>query len=566
MLRSLSIRDYTLIDRLEITFENGLNIITGETGAGKSILVGALKLILGERASTDVIRSGAHKAVLEGVFDAPHAPKIREVLFDHGYEYDDTLILRREIGSSSSRGFINDSPATMQLMRQVAESVIDLHGQHEHQSLLRTETHIEVLDNYAGLGELRAEYQMIYREMEGAVKARRQLIAREKDLKQKQELYAYQIKEIDEVSPKPGEEATLEAEAKLLENAEKRFAGSGDLVQMLYESEEAVYDRLVRARSVFAELATIDQRLQEPLADLRSAEVLIAELTKFLQDYHARVAFDPERLLEIRNRLGEFLNLKRKYGETIEEVIAFREKIGAQFELAADFEGAIARADKQVIELAQRLAQTALRLSAKRKEAALHIEEAIVRELRELGIVHAAFQVQFGVQADAKGWIRDQTTGKRFAALPNGVDEVAFYISTNLGETPRPLAKTASGGEISRIMLALKTILAKNERLPILVFDEIDTGISGRIAGKVGEAMRSLGEYHQIIAITHLPQIAAQGHSHYVVEKLVAGERTRSQIRLLSVEDRIRTIAAMFSGDEITEAALESARALLKQV
>lgn len=563
MLRSLSIRDYTLIDRLEIAFENGLNIITGETGAGKSILVGALKLILGERASTDVIRTGANKAILEGVFDAPNAPKIRQMLLDNGYEYEETLFLRREITNSYSRGFINDSPATMQMMRQVAESVIDLHGQHEHQSLLHTETHIEVLDNYAGLGELRLAYQTLYREMDNAVKERRQLITKEKDLKQKQQLYAYQIKEIDEISPKIDEEEALEEELKLLENAEKRFAGTGELIQMLYEAEEAVYDRLVLARNTFSELASMDKRLEEPLEELHSAEVMIAELTKFLQDYHARVSFDPERLMEIRNRLGEFLNLKRKYGETISKVLAYRNEIGAQFSLAADFEGAIAKADKKVIEFAQKLATLAVQLSEKRKAAALQIEGEIVQELKDLGITHADFRVQFNALEDLKGWIRLPETGKRYAALSNGMDEVAFYISTNLGETPRPLAKTASGGEISRIMLALKTILAKNERLPILVFDEIDTGISGRIAGKVGEAMRSLGKYHQIIAITHLPQIAAQGNSHYVVEKLVNEARTRSEIRKLSDEERIRTIAAMFSGDEITEAALESARALL---
>lgn len=561
MLRALQIRDYTLIDELTIGFDGGLNIITGETGAGKSILVGALKLMLGERASTDVIRKGKTKAILEGEFDMPESPRIRALLHEQGYDLGDRLILRREITASQSRGFINDSPATMQLMREVAGYIIDLHGQHEHQSLLRVETHIDVLDNFGGLGTHVETYRTRYQQMEQWVRERRKLLSEEKELRQQKELIAFQIREIDEVAPQAGEDEALDAECRVLENAERLFGATQSLYHVLYEAENAVYDRIVVARNELSELAQIDTPFQDALQEIKSAEVTIAELTKFLQDYNARIVFDPERLASIRARLSALNTLKRKYGGTLTDVLAHRAKIGETWELAANFDEAIARVDKKIIETAQHLAQAAELLSQKRKETAKCVETGIQAELAELGIPHAQFDVRFQHQTDAKGWIR--LHGQRYAAFPNGMDQVEFHISTNLGETPKPLAKTASGGEISRIMLALKSILAKNERLPILVFDEIDAGISGRIAGKVGESMRNLGQFHQIIAITHLPQIAAMGDAHFFVEKEVIGERTRTSIRRLASEERVQKIAAMFSGDDISASALESARALL---
>lgn len=566
MLRSLYIRDYALIEEQEVEFGNGLNIITGETGAGKSILIGALKMILGERASTEVVRTGAKKAVIEGVFDAAGNAALKKVLEENDVEASDSIILRREISGTASRAFVNDSPATAQFMRDVAANLIDLHGQHEHQSLLRTEKHLEMLDNFGGLADLREAYRSTYGVVEELIRERKKLVARERELRQQKEFYEFQIKEIDRVNPQEGEEEELEAERSILENAEHLFEATARLFELLYESEGAVNDHLVRARNELQDLARIDKSFEEHLNEIRSAQIAVSEVAKFLQYYNARIEFNPERLEEIRERLGELELLKRKYGGTLEAVIARRKEIGETYDLAADFEGAIERLDGQIVAAQRELSDAAVRLSEKRHEVAERIEHAIVAELSRLGMPHSQFKVQFDLQADKEGWILLAGTGgepERYTAFPTGMDVVEFYISANLGETLKPLARVASGGEISRVMLALKSVLAKSERLPILVFDEIDVGISGAIARKVGEAMYDLARYHQIIAITHLPQIAALGDEHFVVEKSIADGRTKTEIRRLDGVDRAAQVARLISGAEVTDAALESARQLM---
>ena len=562
MLRSLYIRDYALIEALEVEFDSGLNVITGETGAGKSILIGALKMILGERASTDVIRSGARKAVIEGVFDEANPPKLCALLEEHGIDVQPHMILRREISATQSRAFINDTPATVSLMRAVAAGLIDLHGQHEHQSLLRTETHLELLDNFGGLGSLLEAYRRKYERVEGLRRERDALVRRERELRQEQERYRFQIEEIDRVAPEEGEEEALEAERRVLENAERLYEVTAQLYEMLYESDAAVHDQLVVARNALQDLARVDRDFEEAFGEIRSAQIIVSEVAKFLQEYNARIEFNPERLEVIRLRLGELESLKRRYGGTLAAVLEYRRRIGAQYDLAADFEGAIARLNGRVAEAQAELSAAAERLSAKRREVAERIEHAIAAELDRLGMKRSRFEVRFTRREDAEGWITF-ADGERFTAFPNGMDHVEFFISTNVGEALRPLARVASGGEISRIMLALKTILAKSDRLPILVFDEIDVGVSGAVAHKVGESLHELALYHQIITITHLPQIAALGDVHFAVEKYVEEGRTKTRIRRLSELERAEEVATLLSGSEITEAALESARELI---
>ena len=570
MLRSLYIRDYALIEELEVEFDSGLNIITGETGAGKSILIGALKMILGERASTEVVRTGAKKAVIEGIFDVADTAGLKALLEANDIEAHPQIILRREISQSQSRAFINDTPATAAVMREAASNLIDLHGQHEHQSLLRVETHLELLDNFGSLGGLVDHYAKCYEVVAGLIREQQRLVSRERELSQQKELFAFQIQEIDRVAPEEDEEEALEAERRVLENAEHLYASTSELYGLLYESDDAVHDRLVLVRNALQDLARIDRDFEDTLAEVRSAQIIVSEAAKFLQDYNARIEFNPERLEEIRTRLGELERLKRKYGGTLEAVLAHRKEIGETYDIATDFEGAIERMTRQIAEAQAKLSDAAQRLSAKRREVAQRIEQAIVAELARLGMPHSRFAVHFAHEPDPAGWIAlppgsppDHPGGERFAAFPTGMDQVEFFISTNLGEEPRPLARTASGGEISRIMLGLKTILAKSERLPILVFDEIDTGISGSMARRVGESMHDLADYHQIIAITHLPQIAALGDVHFMVEKYIEGGRTKTRIRRLGDDDRAAHVASLISGTEVTEAALESARELM---
>ncbi len=564
MLRSIYIRDYALIEELEVEFGPGLNIITGETGAGKSILIGALKMILGERASTEALRTGARKAVIEGVFDELDSPVLRTLLEENEIEPQPLIILRREIGAAQSRAFINDSPATAQLLRDVTSLLIDLHGQHEHQSLLRSETHIGLLDNYGSLGPSLAAYQVRYAAVEELVRRRRTLMAREQELRRQKELYAFQIEEIDQVSPRQGEEEELEAERRVLENAEQLFEVTARLYGLLYESDGAVHDALVLTRNELADLLRIDPVFEEAHAEIDSARIVVSETAKLLQDYNARIEFNPERLEEIRNRLGELELLKRKYGGTLEAVLEHRKEIGAVYDLASDFEGSINRLTEQIEAARVTLSAAARALSAERREAALRLEQSIVAELARLGMAQSRFEVHFGIEEAADGWIAPSEPGSvRLAAFPTGMDRVVFYISANPGEALKPLARIASGGEVSRIMLALKSVLARSERLPILVFDEIDTGISGVIARKVGESMHELARFHQIIAITHLPQIAALGDRHFSVVKHIEDGRTKTRIRMLEEEERAAQIASLISGPQVTEAALESARELM---
>ena len=565
MLRSLSVRDYALIEELEVEFDSGLNVLTGETGAGKSILLGALKLILGERAATEAVRTGAKKAVVEGVFDDTAGGRLPDILRSHDIEPNPSgaLIVRREITPSYSRAFVNDTPTTLAVLKDVAENLIDLHGQHDNQSLLRPERHLELLDDFGGLGGLVQTYRARYAAVGQLIKERDGLKQRESELDKQKELIAFQIEEIDRVDPKLGEEDELEAERRILENAERLYEATASLYQLLFESESAIFDQLVVARNELTDLARIDSTFDDTLAEVRSAEIAIGEATQFLQDYNARIEFNPERLDEIRERLGEIEYLKRKYGGTLEAVLAHREEIGATFELAKDFAGALERLGRRIEDAQLGLGRAAARLSAKRAEVAERIQRMIQEELAVLGMPHSQFEVLLEQEEAADGWARFADSPTRLRAYPAGTDRCQFFISTNLGEAPKPLARVASGGEISRIMLALKAILAKSERLPILVFDEIDVGISGAIARRVGETMHRLAHYHQIISITHLPQIASLGDLHFLAEKKVSGGRTRTTIRRLDEEGRAQHIASMMSGDAVSDAALRSARELM---
>jgi len=565
MLQSLYVRDYALIEELEMEFGSGLNIITGATGAGKSILIGAMSMILGERANTDVVRGDASKAVVEGIFDDADTERIRAVLEENAIETNPLprVILRRKITERGSRGFVNDTPATLDVMRAVAAELIDLHGQHEHQSLLHTETHLRLLDSFGGLGGLVEHYQKKRDRVAELVEEREALADRERELRQQKELYEFQIKEIDEVDPQPGEEEELEAERRVLENAEQLYASTQGLYEMLFEDENAVHDQLVVARNDLQDLARIDDAFEEHVDEIESAQIIVSELANFLQDYNAHIEFDPQRLEEIRERITEIERLKRKYGGTLEAVLEHRKEIGEQYELAKDFEGNLERLDAQIEEAQAELTDAALRLSAKRQEVAERIEDAILDELGTLGMPDSQFDVRFTAQDDPDGWIRSEEDDNRYRAFEKGMDQVEFYISTNVGVPPMPLTEVASGGEISRIMLALKTILAKSERLPILVFDEIDVGISGDMARRVGESMHDLARYHQIITITHLPQIAALGDRHFKVEKVVEDGTTKTTIHRLNEDEQATQVASLISGEEVTDAALENARELM---
>jgi len=562
LLQRLYIRNFALIEELEVDFNSGLNIVTGETGAGKSIIVGALKLILGDRASMDVVRPGGPKAIVEGLFEAPTDEALLSLLKENGIEEAPSMILRREISSTQSRAFINDSPATLSLLKQVASELVDLHGQHEHQSLLRTETHLELVDSFGGLESLVRSYSEQYDRVRAIALRRDEIASRKRELQQERDLLEYQITDIDTVGPGSVEEDELEAERRILSNAEHLFEATSSLFDLLYNSDTAIGDLLVRARNELQDLTRIDDGFETIRAEIATAQISVSEAASFLQDYNSRIEFNPERLEEIRERLIDFDRLKRKYGGTIEAVLQHRESIQERYDIASDFEGVLNRLNTEFTTACEQLSDVAMRLSSKRMSVSATIEAAIIKELATLGMPNSRFKMELSRKLDANGWVSHGTD--TFAAGPKGVDAGAFFISTNPGVEPMPMSKVASGGEVSRIMLALKSILAKSARMPILIFDEIDTGISGAIAQRVGDCMLDLGRYHQIIAITHLPQVAAAGETHFQVRKWTENGETRtSMVQLSEIERRVE-IASLLSGAQVTDASLRSARELLE--
>lgn len=568
MLKFLSIKNYALIDELTIEFTNGLVIITGETGAGKSIIIDALGLVIGERASTEVVRTGSDKAIVEGTFEISGNRKLHSFLKENEIEFSDELNIRREVSSKgNTRCLVNDSAINLGLLKKIGELLVDLHGQHEHQSLLRGETHIDMLDEFGGLEKSVDEFRAVYKRMRDASAQLGELREREAQLKEKLELYKFQIQEIDATAPQPGEEEHIEAELKILENAEKLVSATAALYELLYEGETSVHDLLSKANKQLNELAQIDKEFDEPAKECKSAETIVNELAKFVQRYGGNVEFNPQRLEELRQRISKLIALKKKYGGALEATLAHRERIGKEAELGENFEANIHKLAVQVDAQRKVCGQLAEQLSSKRQEIARMMDKEILGELANLGIQNAKFATQIRQHllpshSSADGefvHIRKQEV----RANPNGCDEVEFFISTNLGEDVKPLAKTASGGEVSRIMLALKSILAKSDRLPVLIFDEIDTGVSGRVAQAVGLSLKNLSKFHQIVAITHLPQIAGLADAHFVVEKFEDGKRATTSIRKLTTEERVKEVAKLMSGAEVTEAGLVGAKELM---
>ena len=581
MLKSLTIRNYALIESVEIEFESGLNILTGETGAGKSIIIDALSLILGDRASSDVVRKGSDKAIVEGLFGMADNEKVKILLKNNEIELQEDLILRREVSlKGQSRCFVNDSPVPLTVLKEIGDHLVDLHGQHEHQSLLRPETHIGLLDEFGSLDKLVDEYRESYDRLTVLFREFRSLSLKEKELREKRDLYEFQIKEIDAIDPRTGEESDLENELRILENSEKLYEATSQLYQSLYEGEstrsgseniggQSVYDLLLKARNQLEDLAEIDKTFDDIKNECASAAAIIGELTKFIQSYNSKIEFNPERLEQIRERLGQITLLKKKFGGSLDAVIGHREKIGKEFAMAENFESEIRKLNEYIERERKTCSAAAQRLSAKRRELVSKIGRSVCAELAKLGIANAQFDVKIDNRVveklDGKADGAYVKLGRDFYdATQSGIDFIEFYLSTNVGEDVKPLAKVASGGEISRIMLALKTILAKADRLPLLVFDEIDVGISGRIAQAVGKSMKSLSQFNQVIAITHLPQIAGFADCHFAVEKSESKQRTSSTIRKLEEEERIREVARLLSGEEVTESSLIGAREMIR--
>jgi len=567
MLTSLHIQNYALIEDLTASFPNGLVILTGETGAGKSIIIDALGLVIGERANMEGVRAGADRAVVEGVFDTAGNARLADFLRSNDMDPADELIVRREISRrGQSRCFVNDSPVTLTVLKQIGEFLVDLHGQHEHQSLLRPETHITMLDEFGGLEDMVREYQQALGRLRSAAAELADLRRREQQLMEKREFTAFQLSEIDAVAPRGGEEGELQETLTILENSERLFGATSELYESLYGADRSVHDLLVLARNQLQDLAAIDRTFGDAARECAGAVAVVAELARFIQSYNAGIEFSPERLEELRERLGRLSLLKKKFGGSLEAVLARREELSSELSLAENFAAVIQRLAGDVESARGDCSLLAERLSAKRHEVARRIDKGILAELSKLGIPDAKFTTRMtredpGDPPTDDLWI--QAGGRRMTLNARGVDQVEFFISTNIGEEERPLAKVASGGEISRVMLGLKSILARSDRLPVLIFDEIDVGVSGRIAQAVGKSLKSLSSFHQVVAITHLPQIAGLADAHFVVSKSERKGRATTQMRRLTLDEQVTEVAKLMSGASVTETARAGARELM---
>ena len=563
MLKTFEVKDYALIDQINVEFGKGLNIITGETGAGKSILIDAMGLLLGERASTEVVRKGANKSIVEGIFDVEGNNKVKNLLGENEIDDYPELILRREISlKGANRCFVNDTPVSLSFVKGIGNLLVDLHGQHEHQSLLHTETHIDYLDEFGNYDDLLTKYKNKYNELIKTEKELETLREREAILIEKKGIYAFQINEIDDVSPVEGEEEKLNGELKILENSEKLAELSSEVYQILYDADKSVHDSIVKVKNDLSKLAEIDKSYTESSNEAETVLALINDISSFIRSYESKIDLEPEHIEDVRKRLGSINMLKKKYGGTVHSVLEHRKKIGEEFELAENFSKRITDLNNKLNSIRIETGKLAKSISEKRKTESKKVRQGIEDSLKELGISHPNFRTEIlNELAVDNNFIT--VNGKSFRCSAKGIDKIEFFISTNQGEDPKPLAKVASGGEISRIMLSLKSTLAKNDKLPLLIFDEIDVGVSGRIAQKVGNVLKDLAKYHQIIAITHLPQIAGLADHHYVVEKRLKNRRVISLIKQLDAKERIVEVAKLISGEEITEASLKGAKQLM---
>jgi DNA repair protein RecN (Recombination protein N) len=562
MLFSLYIKNFALIQELSVEFRPGLTIITGETGAGKSILIGALNLVLGERASSDMVRSGTNKAIIEAVLKNAGTEQIDALLRAADIEPAPELILRRELSASGqSRCFINDTPGTAALLKQVGELLIDLHGQHEHQLLLRSDTHETILDEYGGTNPEVASYRSVRAVLQELQKQLDKLKKDAAEIRDKKEILDFQLNELNALDLKTGEEESNESEIILLENAETLFTLSTALSELLYDNEHSVYSSISSALHTLEKLAGIDKRFAPYLEESRTAKSIVDELSRFSRSYATDIDFNPGRLDSLRERQLMLQRIGKKYGRSLKELIELRNELDARIALEDNLQDEVARIEHEISTQKAELSLQAERLSSKRQEAARRLENVIQGHLAHLGIPNATFIVSMTHEEQVDGEIAIED--KKFAAQANGYDRIEFLISTNPGERPKPLVKVASGGEISRVMLAMKSALAETAKLPILVFDEIDTGISGRIAEAVGKSLKTLSRLHQIIAITHLPQIAAMADLHLSVQKSVQDERTVTEVTVLDQENRLQAIATLISGKQISPSSLNLAAELV---
>jgi len=552
MLLEIRVRNFAVIDAVTISFGPGLNVLTGETGAGKSMLLDAILLIRGARAQTDVIRTDTETATVEAVFEvAPRGPAAA-ILEEAGLRLDHgQLVVRRELARSGRhRAFVNDSPVTVGLLERLGDHLVEIHGQHEHQRLLEPARQLDLLDRFADAEELRDRVGDLFAKHRAARAELERARAAERDRAQREDLLRLQVSELDGARLRVGEEEELRVERRRLQHAERLSGGLAEAGGLLNDDDGSAMSRLHRAARLLRDLARLDPAFAAPADSVDGAGALVEDALAAVRSLRESIMMAPGRLETVDERLDALTRLKRKYGDTESAMLEFRDEAAAELERLGRHEEILAEQERTLGELDTELSGAAHELAKRRHDAAERLAGVTARELRQLGMERARFEIV--------------VTRAPFEDVgPRGLDRVEFRLSTNPGEDLRPLARIVSGGELSRTMLALKAILARADRVPTMIFDEVDSGIGGRVAAVVAQKLAAAAEGRQVVCVTHLAPIAARAAHHVRVGKSVRGGRTRVSAEPVTGESRVEEIARMVAGDRVTETARGHARELL---
>jgi len=565
MLSQLHIKDFVLIDELEIEFSSGFNVFTGETGAGKTIIIDAINAVLGERVTIDYIRSGSEKSIISALFELKETTPVKEILQNYGISIpEQNLLLEREILSTGKHICrINGKLVTLNILAEVGKSLVDIHGQHQHQSLLHQATQLTLLDEYGNLTEQSLEVSKIYKQFTDLNQKLKTLSLNEQEKARHLDLLKFEQAEINQANLTVGEDEKLDQEAKILRNAEKLHLLAQEAYQLLY-GQEAINTTFYQVIKRLASIVELDPSLKELQHSAQNLYYQLEDLATQLTNYIQKIQFDPHKLEEIEARLDLVNKLKRKYGNTIQAILEYKDKITQQINSITHNEEEIEKIKEQLFRTISLLEAKANQLSQKRKEVANKLSKEILLQLSDLGMKKAQFEVKIEVKEDVNSPIKFERGPVRVSST--GMDIIEFLISPNVGERPKPLANIASGGEISRVMLALKTILAQVDEIPTLIFDEIDSGIGGKIGQQVGAKLKHISHSRQVICITHLPQIAAYAQHHLYVEKKVRENKTQTQVNKLDRASRIKELALLLDGHEVSTTSLKHAEELLEKV
>jgi len=565
MLKELSIRNFAIIDDLKISFSDGLTILSGETGAGKSIILNAVNLLLGSRASADLVRTGAKAAELEALFQISPASGVARRMCEQGYDPKDGLLIRRVVSrDDSNRVYINGRLATIGILTAITENLASISGQHAHQSLLKEDQHLFMIDQFGGLMAQRQQVFDLYHQLLPLIDSLKELNSIHRRQAEHLALLRFQKDEISGAGIVAGEDIELEQERLRLKNAAMLYQIVHGSIEELYGASGSVTERLSEVRKNLERAGRIESRLQTAADSLAESAYRIEDLIEQLRSYLKLIQMDDQRLEAVEERLDKLNKLKRKYGGSLEAVVSRLAAIEAELSDVENITEKITATEKKLADLNRRCAEAALQLSRQRRKAAQNLAAKVSRELGSLKMAHTIFEATVhGIPWNEKS--DPHLKADAHTLTETGIDRAVFMIAPNIGEALKPLAGIASGGELSRVILALKAILAETDSVETVIFDEVDAGIGGGTAEVVGRKLLELGKHHQILCITHLPQIAKFGRNHYSISKHVADGRTRTVIRPLSAKDRHQEIARMLGGEKITRATLDHARELLEK-